>query len=163
MRIINLNCQSGVVPSTFLRQFALHLSKDDEYNDDVKNMNDQEILSWLKSQFCSRDTLIVLIIDEFIGNDNKEWEYVLSTVLQWTHLKNSSLHVVGISNGYFEVLSPKAKSVKFSSYSYEAILNIIRQRMPQQYTCFEDTVLQYIAEKSANDSGDVRKALECCR
>jgi origin recognition complex subunit 1 len=118
---------------------------------------------------------VVLLLDEL---DSLNGGAVLHTLLEWMSRPRSRLLIIGISNtiDLLERLDTKTLSrggmavrkVLFRPYSWEDILQILESRLAScgggggGSALFDRQALELCAKKTANDKGDVRRALQVC-
>ena len=116
---------------------------------------------------------VLLLLDELDSLASSS-SSVLHTLLEWMSRPRSRLLIVGISNtiDLLERLDTKTLSrggmavrkVLFRPYAWEDILQILESRLASAggSSLFERQALELCAKKTANDKGDVRRALQVC-
>jgi Cdc6-like AAA superfamily ATPase len=130
-------------------------------------------LSILFGRRNPKEKPIVLLLDEIDNLVNRN-QQVIYQLLDWATVPRSRLILIAISNtmDLVERVMPRvasrfgSNSIDFFPYSADQIHDIITDRLksvPGGSKIFQPEAMRLCATRVANQSGDVRRALQICR
>jgi len=126
----------------------------------------EKIEEAIQNELINSKYQIIMVLDE-IDQLSKN---VITNIYSWTHLKRSSLILIGIANdiNLIQSLSLKSRNgtkpilVNFEAYTKQQIQDIIKDRLGDEYSeLFDPKAIELVAGKCAM-LGDIRKALQLC-
>ncbi|RHY97864.1 hypothetical protein DYB31_015238, partial [Aphanomyces astaci] len=169
LQVINLNAMSLGDASSVYKAIAAQVT-----NKECSTA--EQATEALSLAFKSTHTTTFLILDEIDVLLKGKGERDLYQLFEWAHHPFSSVIFVGIANSIdlTERCLPLLKSndckpvsVVFAPYSYDAICDILKQRVVVGSLTPKPVVdvmaMSYLARKIASTSGDIRTCLSICK
>ncbi|KAH9116262.1 hypothetical protein AeMF1_009793 [Aphanomyces euteiches] len=169
MQFVNLNAMTLGDAASIFKAIASQVTNTD-YS------SSEQAISALDVAFKSNDSVTFLILDEIDILLRGKGESNLYRLFEWAHHPESSMVFIGIANSidmterYLPLLRQrdcKPLSVVFQPYNYDAILDILKQRICEDplldKPIFDFMSIAFLARKVASTSGDIRTALNLCR
>lgn len=190
VRYADINCMSAESPSDIFLRIYEEIVEDADITENYEDRSKQplyngitgQVLSYLENRFLKHPELrhIILLdeLDQIMGRDQE----IIYTIFQWAFAANSNLVVVGIANALdlTDRFLPKLRSllltphhIQFQPYSAAEIQSVIEQRLwslvggpsaiATELPLMQSNAVQFIARKTASNTGDMRKAFDLSR
>lgn len=172
---IYVNCEVIDTPYSILYNISNQIITDPNNKIPFTGWSLDKIFNEVIKFTDEEDKIFIIVLDEIDKSFKKNGDdifYFLTTINEM--LKRSRVSIIGITNNSKfteECLSPRIKSrlgeekIIFPPYSPEQLIDILNDRARNAFypNTVDDSVINYCAAISAQDSGDARKALDLLR
>ena len=171
---VYVNCEIVDNPYGILFNISNQVIKDQNNKIPFTGWSLDRVYDTIINYIDKENKVFIIVLDEIdriLQKNGDDIFYFLTTMNEI--LKQSKISIVGVTNDtkFTEFLTPKIKSrlgeekIIFPPYNPEQLKNILKKRAELAFEpgVMEDAVIPYCAAISAQDSGDVRKALDLLR
>lgn len=172
-KYIYVNCKLKKVTDTEYRLIA-ELAKELGKEVPITGLPTQEIYNIFINALEEKNQVVVLVLDEIDSLVKKTGDEILYNITRLnSHLKNSQVSFVGISNDtrFMEDIDPRVKSslgeedLIFAPYDAVELKDILEKRAKVAFkeSAIASGVLEKCAAYAAREHGDARRALDLLR
>ncbi|KAF0685051.1 Aste57867_23080 [Aphanomyces stellatus] len=169
LQVVNMNAMALGDAASMYKAIAAKVTQKEYASSD-------DAIAALNLAFKTSDTVTLLVMDEIDILLKGKGENDLYRLFEWAHHPFSSVIFVGIANSidlterYLPLLRSREcnpLSIVFQPYGYDAIMDIMKQRivdnMLVQKPMVDYMAMAFLARKIASTTGDIRTVLSLCR
>ncbi len=169
-----INCETVDTPYSILYNISNHIISDPTKGIPFTGWSLERAFNTLIKYIDEANKVFIIVLDEIDQSYSRNGDdifYFLTTINEM--LVNSRVSIIGITNNskFTEMLTPKIRSrlgeekIIFPPYTPLELVDILTERAKKAFypDVLGDGVINYVAGRTAQDSGDARKALDLLR